>query len=80
MQIPIIKGIYRDNSPDLRASYPVNMVPIVQNSGISESYLRPADGFVQNGTGPGICRGGINWNGVLYRVMGSKLVSVDFSC
>lgn len=77
MQIPIIKGIYRDNSPDLRASYPVNMFPIVQNSGISEGYLRPADGFVQNGTGPGICRGGINWNGVLYRVMGSKLVSID---
>lgn len=77
MQIPIIKGIYRDNSPDLRASYPVNMVPIVQNSGISEGYLRPADGFVQNGTGPGICRGGINWNGTCYRVMGSKLVSID---
>lgn len=77
MQIPIIKGIYRDNSPDLRASYPVNLVPIVQNSGISEGYLRPGDGLVQNGTGPGICRGGINWNGTCYRVMGSKLVSID---
>ena len=29
-----------------------------------------------NGTGPGIDRGGIEWRGVCYRVMGTKLVSV----
>ena len=33
-------------------------------------------GIVANGTGPGIDRGGINWNGVCYRVMGTKLVTV----
>jgi hypothetical protein len=27
--------------------------------------------------GPGIDRGGINWDGVCYRVMGTKLVSID---
>jgi hypothetical protein len=32
--------------------------------------------LVANGTGPGIDRGGINWNGVCYRVMGTKLVTV----
>jgi hypothetical protein len=31
---------------------------------------------VSFGTGPGTDRGGINWNGTLYRVMGSSLVSV----
>jgi hypothetical protein len=31
---------------------------------------------VANGSGPGIDRGGINWNGVCYRVMGTKLVTV----
>jgi hypothetical protein len=76
-QIPILSGIYTDNGPDLRVSYPVNLVPTPVASGISNGYLRPADGLVANGTGPGIDRGGINWNGVCYRVMGTKLVTVS---
>jgi hypothetical protein len=52
------------------------MVPVPKNSGISTGYLRPGDGLVANGTGPGIDRGGINWQGECYRVMGTKLVSV----
>jgi hypothetical protein len=76
MQIPILNGIYTDNDPSVRVSYPVNLIPVSQVSGVSNGYLRPADGIVQSGTGPGITRGGINWNDVLYRVMGSKLVSV----
>ena len=52
-------------------------LPILpKQSGISNGYLRPGDGIVANGTGPGIDRGGINWNGVCYRVMGTKLVTV----
>ncbi len=76
MQIPILNGIYSDNGPDLRTSYPVNLVPVPKESGISKGFLRPGDGIVANGTGPGIDRGGINWNGVCYRVMGTKLVTV----
>ena len=76
MQIQILNGIYTDNGPDLRTSYPVNMVPVPKQSGISAGYLRPGDGIVANGTGPGVDRGGINWNGVCYRVMGTKLVTV----
>lgn len=76
MQIPILNGIYTDNGPDLRTSYPVNMVPVPKQSGISAGFLRPGDGIVANGTGPGVDRGGINWNGTCYRVMGTKLVSV----
>ena len=76
MQISILNGIYTDNGPDFRTSYPVNMVPVPKNSGISTGYLRPGDGLVANGTGPGVDRGGINWNGVCYRVMGTKLVTV----
>ena len=76
MQIPILNGIYTDNGPDIRTSYPVNLVPVPKKSGISNGYLRPGDGIVANGTGPGIDRGGINWNGVCYRVMGTKLVTV----
>jgi len=76
MQIPILNGIYTDNGPDLRTSYPVNMVPVPKQSGISNGFLRPGDGLVANGSGPGIDRGGINWNGICYRVMGTKLVTV----
>lgn len=77
MQIGILNGIYTDNSPDFRTSYPVNIIPVPKDQGISKGYLRPADGLVSNGTGPGIDRGGINWNGVCYRVMGTKLVTVS---
>jgi hypothetical protein len=77
MQIPILSGIFTDNGPDLRTSYPVNLMPVPKESGISSGFLRPADGIVANGTGPGVDRGGINWNGVCYRVMGTKLVSID---
>ena len=76
-QIPILSGIFTDNGPDFRTSYPVNFVPVPKENGISNGYLRPADGLVANGTGPGVDRGGINWNGICYRVMGSKLVTVS---
>jgi len=77
MQIPILNGVFADNAPDLRQSYPVNMVPVSIKSGISNGYLRPGDGIVQFTTGPGIDRGGIEWQGVCYRVMGTKLVTVS---
>jgi len=77
MQIPILNGIFADSSPDLRTSYPVNLVPVPKDSGISKGFLRPGDGIVANGSGPGIDRGGINWRNECYRVMGTKLVSID---
>ena len=76
MQIPILNGIYADSTPELRTSYPINMVPVPKKSGISNGFLRPGDGIVANGTGPGIDRGGINWQDECYRVMGSSLVTV----
>jgi len=76
MQIPILSGIYADATPELRTAYPVNMVPVPKQSGISNGFLRQGDGIVANGTGPGTDRGGINWNGICYRVMGTKLVTV----
>jgi hypothetical protein len=77
MQIPILNGIYTDSTPELRTSYPVNLVPVPKQSGISNGFLRPGDGIVSNATGPGIDRGGINWRGELYRVMGTKLVEIN---
>ena len=53
------------------------MVPVPKENGISKGYLRPGEGIVELGTGPGISRGAINWNGTLYRVMGTSLVSIS---
>jgi hypothetical protein len=76
MQVPILNGVYADSTPELRTSYPVNLVPVPKKSGISNGFLRPGDGIVANGAGPGIDRGGINWRSDCYRVMGTKLVEI----
>ena len=75
--IPLLSGIYATTTPDFRTAYPVNMVPVPMATGISDAYLRPGDGIVSDGVGPGIDRGGINWEGSLYRVMGTRLVRID---
>lgn len=77
MQVPILSGIYADASADFRTSYPRNLVPVPKKTGIADGYLRPADGIELFGTGPGTDRGGFSWNGVLHRVMGTKLCRVD---
>ena len=77
MQVPILNGIYTNTAGDFRVEYPRNMVPVVLETGISKGYFRPADGIVGLGNGPGIDRGAIEWNNVLYRVMGTKLVSIS---
>jgi hypothetical protein len=76
MQIPILNGIYTDEAADFRTSYPRNLVPVPKEQGVSKGYLRPAPGIVSAGVGPGVDRGGINWNGVHYRVMGTSLIAI----
>ena len=78
MQIPILSGIYTNEDADIRVSYPKKLIPVVNETNFSAGYLRPADGIVEHGTSSnGIDRGGINWNGVCYRVFGSKLVKIN---
>jgi len=79
MQINVLQGVFTNAVGDFRAAYPVNLVPVPAETGISKGYLRPADGIIQFAAGPGIDRGGINWNDECYRVMGSKLVKVSES-
>lgn len=79
MEIPFISGVFTDGNGKFRTSLPRNLIPVPKETGLSKYYLRSADGLTLFGTGPGIDRGGINWNGVCYRVMGSKLVSVSVS-
>lgn len=77
MQVPILSGVYVGAGPEFRTAYPRNMIPVIKETGISKGSLRPADGLVSLGAGPGVGRGGINWNGQLYRVMGTKLVRIE---
>lgn len=76
-QIPILSGIYCDTLPDIRTAYPINFQAVPKDSGVSAGFLRPAPGIEQFATGPGVDRGGIEWRGSMYRVMGSKLVFVS---
>ena len=77
MKIPILAGIYVDGSPSVRVAYPVNMVPVPGQDGIADGYLRPAEGIKAFTTGQGIDRGAIIWQGLHYRVSGTKLVTVS---
>lgn len=76
MQIPIINGIYTTQAGDYRTAYPINLMPVPQQHGISNGYLRNGEGIQRKGTGPGISRCGINWNDELFRVMGDDLVKI----
>jgi len=77
MRIPILSGVWTDAAGDVRVSYPTNYLPIPGSNGVSDGYLRPADGLVSKTTGPGIDRGGVWWDGTHFRVMGDQLVSVS---
>lgn len=79
-QVGIVSGIYADQAADFRTSYPVNLIPVPKDTGLSAGYLRPADGLVQfGGATPGVDRGGIFWSDALYRVSGESLIRVDSS-
>lgn len=77
MQIPILTGVYTDNSSDIRTSYPRNLIPVPIETALSAGYLRPADGTISQGEGPGVDRGAINWNNECYRVMGTQLIKIE---
>ncbi|TDV06065.1 packaged DNA stabilization protein [Paraburkholderia caballeronis] len=81
MQIPLASGTYTDAGAEFRTSYPRNLVPVIKNTGISKLFLRSAEGLtrfdVSAPTLDGFDRGGINWRGTCYRVIGTNFVSVD---
>ena len=76
MQVPIINGVYMTPAADLRISYPVNMTPVAEQTGVSNGYLRLAEGIRTFGASVGPDRGAIVWNGECYRVSGQKLIKV----
>lgn len=81
MQIPIMQGVFTDSGPDIRRAYPVNLVPTILPNGVSNGYMRPAEGITKLTNFPfsGVDRGGINWNGECYRVIGAELFKISAS-
>ena len=77
MKINILNGVYTCKNTDYKTSYPVNMIPVVQDTGVSAGYLRPVEGILKTGVGVGLSRGAINWNNQHFRVMGSNLCLVS---
>ena len=76
MQIPIMAGMTaRDGH--FAAEYPVNLEPRAKVSGLSQGQLVSTRGAVQRVAGTGAGRGGILWNGALYRASGSRLIRID---
>lgn len=76
VSIPILSGIGASGA-DFTTIFPVNLIPVPKVQGISQGYLRPAEGIVAIGDGLGANRGGYQWRGNHYRVMGSNLIKVD---
>ena len=74
--IPLLSGIGTTELADFQQIFPQNLEPVGLENGISKGYLRSAMGATQIGTGPGLDRGGVLYNGICYRVMGTKLVTV----
>jgi hypothetical protein len=74
--IPLLSGVAGSETGEFKQTYPLNLEPVIIDSKISKGQLKAAQGVVQLGTGPGPDRGGILWNGLMYRVMGSKLCSI----
>lgn len=75
--IPLFAGIGATSNADFSTVYPVNLEQVPLDTGISKGYVRTPAGIRSVSTGPGIDRGGIvDANGVHYRVMGTKLVTV----
>jgi hypothetical protein len=77
--VPLLSGVQGSETAEFKTVYPLNLEPVVIDSKISKGQLKAVPGAVQAGTGPGADRGGIEWNGVHYRVMGTQLCQIAAS-
>lgn len=80
-QISILSGVTGEAGVDIKASYPINLVPVPVTSGVSTGYLRTAEGISRFDSGnelvTGRGRASILWGGVAYWVIGDQLCSVQ---
>jgi hypothetical protein len=80
MQIGVLQGTYSDAGADFRSSYPLNLVPVTKETGISKGYLRTAEGMIEFANSiysDSYDRGALVWNDICYRVIGDWLTRVN---
>ena len=77
IRVPIVSGVKASETGEFVTTYPVNREHVLRDIGLAEGYLSAPDGITLKAMGTGEDRGGINWNDVCYRVMGSYLVRVN---
>lgn len=80
-QVSILSGITGESGVDIKASYPINLVPVPRQSGVSAGYLRTAEGITRfDGGNPAVSgrgRASIFWKGLAYWVIGDQLCSLQ---
>jgi hypothetical protein len=74
--VPLLSGVSGSETGEFALSYPTNLEPVIVDSKISKGQFKAVPGAVTLGTGSGIDRGGITWDGIHYRVLGTKLCIV----
>lgn len=74
--LSLLSGVSGSEQAEFVTQAPLNLEPVVIDSGLSKGQLRATSGAITFADGPGVDRGGVLWNGVIYRVMGTKLVQV----
>jgi hypothetical protein len=79
MRLPMISGVTADSTAEFGTSYPRNLEIVAVDNAYRKAQFRATSGALPFTTVPNIDRGGINWNGELYRVMGTSLVHVASS-
>jgi hypothetical protein len=77
MRLPMVWGVAADSSAEFLQSLPINLEIVPVDNRVSKAQFRATSGAITLGAGPGVDRGGINWNGRHYRVMGTSLVEVS---
>lgn len=78
-QVPLLRGITTTPAGDFQTTYPVNLIPVPKDTGISKGYLQIAPGLTGFAEGYGADRGGWFVIGACYRVSGGSLIRVDSS-
>lgn len=76
VSIPLLGGMAANAQAEFVESVPVNLEPVAVDNKIAAGQFRAPAGLIPYWTGPGEDRGGINWNGRQFRVMGTSLVEV----
>jgi hypothetical protein len=75
-QVPLLHGITTTPAGDFQTTYPVNLVPVPKDTGISKGYLQIAPGITQMAQGHGSDRGAWFVASACYRVSGGSLIRV----